>query len=532
MNVDPTELAIIDANVWTGPGEARAEAVAVRGGRILAVGSTHAIEEWTAPSTTVIEGRGRFVAPGFIDSHVHFLEGGFQLSSVQLQNCASRNEFVKAIRVFAETLQPDEWILGGNWNHYLWGGELPRRDWIDAITPRNPVWIDRRDGHMALANTLAIERAEITNDATEIDGGEIERNPDGSLTGVFKENAMMLIQRVVPKPTPEQSGKALQTAMQYVAKQGVTTVHHMGSWDDLTVFKRCRAYGELKTRIYAAVPISTWQQLRDEVETNGRGDEWLRIGALKGFLDGSLGSKTALFFDPYSDDPENNGLYVQSPQELYENIQPADKAGLHILMHAIGDRANHDMLNMFERVIKANGTRDRRFRIEHAQHLHPNDVARFHALNVIASMQPYHLMDDGSWAEQAIGAKRCGMTYAFRSLLDAQAQLAFGSDWYVAPPTPLEGIYAAVTRRTQDGKHSGGWTPSQKISAEEALKAYTADAAYASFEEKQKGAVKPGMYADLTMIDHDITAISIDEIPAAKVELTMVGGEIVYDIEA
>ncbi|MDP8243269.1 MAG: amidohydrolase [Candidatus Hinthialibacter antarcticus] len=532
MNANPADLAVIDANVWSAPGETRAEAVAIRDGRILAVGSTHAIEEWIAPSTTIIEGRGRFVAPGFIDSHVHFLEGGFQLSSVQLQDCASEEKFVEAIRRFAETLQPDEWILGGNWNHYLWGGEMPRRDWIDAVTPRNPVWIDRHDGHMALANTLAIERAGLAANVAEIDGGEIERNPDGSLTGVFKDNAMILIQRVLPKPTTEQSGKALQAAMQHVAAQGVTSIHHMGSWDDLAVFKKSHTTGDLKTRIYAAVPISTWEPLRDEVEANGRGDEWLRIGALKGFLDGSLGSKTAQFFEPYLDDPDNDGLLVESPQELYEKIQPADKAGLHVLMHAIGDRANHEILNVFERVIEANGPRDRRFRIEHAQHLRPDDIARFHTLNVIASMQPYHLMDDGCWAEAAIGAKRSSVTYAFRSLLDAQARLAFGSDWFVAPPTPLEGIYAAVSRRTKDGNHPDGWTPLQKITAEESLQAYTTDAAYASFEEEQKGALKPGMYADLVIIDHDIAEISSDEIAKAHVDLTLVNGDIVFENNA
>ncbi|MBZ0254678.1 amidohydrolase [bacterium] len=532
MDSKPAEFAIIYANVWSGPDEARAEAVAAREGRILAVGSTHAIEEWIAPSTKVINGRGRFVAPGFIDSHVHFLEGGFQLSSVQLQNCASKEEFIGAMRAFAETIKPDEWILGGNWNHHLWGGEMPRRDWIDAVTPRNPVWIDRHDGHMALANTLAIERAGITEDVKEIEGGEIERNADGSLTGVFKDNAMVLIQRIIPKPSPEQSGNALKAAMQHVAQQGVTSIHHMGSWDDLAVFKRIHAEGALKTRIYAAVPISTWEMLRDEVDANGRGDEWLRIGGLKGFSDGSLGSKTAQFFEPFLDEPDNDGLYVATPDELYEIIQPADKAGLHVLIHAIGDRANHEMLDVFERVEKVNGARDRRFRIEHAQHLQPDDVARFHALNVIASMQPYHLMDDGCWADEVIGAKRSAMTYVFRSLIDAKARLAFGSDWFVAPPTPLEGIYAAVTRRTKDSKHPGGWTPEQKITAEESLIAYTQGAAYASFEENQKGALEAGMYADIVMIDHDVTAIPGDEIKDAKIEMTLVGGEVVYDAEA
>ncbi len=529
MNTSPAETAIINANVWTGAGEARAEAVALRDGRILSVGSTHAVEEQIAPTTTVIEGRGRLVLPGLIDSHVHFLEGGFQLSSVQLQTCASIEEFIETIRAYVETLKSDEWVLGGNWNHYLWGGAPPRRDWVDAVTPRNPVWIDRHDGHMALANSLAIERAGVSNNVEDVDGGEIERNPDGSLTGVFKDNAMGLIQRIVPKPTLKQSQKALEAAMNYVAAQGVTSIHHMGSWDDLAVFKSSHSNKKLNTRIYAAVPVSTWRQLDDEVRANGRGDDWLRMGALKGFLDGSLGSQTAQFFEPYVNEPDNDGLFVEQPDELFEKIQPADKAGLHVLMHAIGDRANHEMLNIFERVIKQNGARDRRFRIEHAQHLHPGDLSRFHQLGVIASMQPYHLMDDACWAEKSIGAERVKMTYPFRSLLDAQARLAFGSDWYVAPPTPLKGIYAAVTRRTKDGERPNGWTPQEKITVEEAIEAYTVNAAFASFEEALKGSLKPGKFADLCMIDHDITAIGAGDIPSAKVVLTMVNGEIVYE---
>jgi predicted amidohydrolase YtcJ len=308
----------------------------------------------------------------------------------------------------------------------------------------------------------------------------------------------------------------------------------MGTWSDLDVFARAWRAGRLATRVYAAVPLDSWARLQEAVAQtaygpDGRGDAWLGVGALKGFVDGSLGSHTAAFEEPFTDAPKDRGLFVNTPEDLYAWISGADKAGLHVVVHAIGDRANATLLDIFDRVIRENGPRDRRFRIEHAQHLAPADIARFAALGVIASMQPYHAIDDGRWAAKVIGPERIKTTYAFRSLLDTKSTIAFGSDWFVAPPTPLEGIYAAVTRRTLDDANPSGWVPEQKISVEEALVAYTRAGAYASFDEKQKGTITPGMLADLTVIDRDLRAIQPEDIRAARITRTIVGGRTVYE---
>jgi predicted amidohydrolase YtcJ len=529
----PVTLALINARVWTGnPSQPEAEAIAIAGDRIVAVGSTADIRA-RAGSMTPVDLGGRFVVPGFTDAHVHFVDGGFRLSSVQLRDARTREEFVSRIKAFAATVPAGTWITGGDWDHTLWGGELPRRDWIDAITPGHPVWVNRLDGHMALANSAALRAAGVTDAVRDIEGGEIVRDSAKKPTGLLKDNAMALVDAKVPPPPPALSDRALDAAMRYVAAQGVTAVHHMGSWDDLAVFERAWRGGRLSTRIYAAVPLATWARLRDTVAAkqfgaDGRGDAWLRVGLLKGFVDGSLGSHTAAFEQPFSDAPKDRGLFVTPAQDLYQWISAADKAGLHVAVHAIGDRANATLLDIFERVIRENGARDRRFRIEHAQHLRAADIPRFGALGVIASMQPYHAIDDGRWAERVIGPERIKTTYAFRSLLDGGARLAFGSDWYVAPPTPLEGIYAAVTRRTLDDRNPGGWVPAQKITVEDALRAYTSGGAYAAFAERESGMIAPGMLADVTVIDRDLRAIDPAEIRRAAIVQTIAGGKVIY----
>jgi predicted amidohydrolase YtcJ len=355
------------------------------------------------------------------------------------------------------------------------------------------------------------------------------RDAAGEPTGVLKDNAMDLVWRVLPDPSDELSDRALDAAMRYVAEQGVTSVHSMGSWSDLATFERAHRAGRLRTRIYAAVPLSSWAQLRDSIAARGRGDEWLRIGALKGFVDGSLGSHTAAFHEPFDDAPGDRGLFVTTPEELYEWTRGADEAGLHVMVHAIGDRAIATQLGIFDRVAREHGPRDRRFRIEHAQHIAPADIARFAQLSVIPSMQPYHAIDDGRWADRVIGARRSATTYAFRALIDAGARVAFGSDWFVAPPTPLEGIYAAVTRRTLDDRNPGGWVPAQRITVEEALRAYTSGGAYASFEEGAKGTLERGKLADFAIVDRDLTRTAPETIRDAKVTMTVVGGRVVFE---
>jgi hypothetical protein len=523
-------LAIVNARVWTGD-ERRpwADAVAVGGDRIVAVGSSAEIRKLTPAGARLIDANGGMVVPGFIDSHVHFITGGHHLASVQLRDARTPQEFVARIKAFAATLPEGTWITGGDWDHENWGGELPSHDWIDSITPNHPVWITRLDGHMSLANATAMRAAGVTREAPDVAGGTVVRDAAGAPTGIFKDNAESLVSRAVPDPTPVQNDRALDAAMAYVAAQGVTSVHDMGSWGDLAVYRRAHEAGRLSTRIYAGVPLSTWERLRDSVAAHGRGDALLRIGLLKAFVDGSLGSHTAAFFEPFTDAPTDSGLLVTEPDVLYERVAGADRAGLHVAVHAIGDRAINIQLGIFERVARENGVRDRRFRIEHAQHIAPADIARFDSLDVIASMQPYHAIDDGRWAERVIGPERIETTYAFRSLLDAGARVAFGSDWFVAPPTPLEGIYAAVTRRTLDDENPDGWVPSQKITVEEALRAYTSDAAYASFDEAEKGTITRGKLADLVLLDRDLTRIAPEAIREARVLATIVGGRVIHE---
>ncbi|HET6630231.1 MAG TPA: amidohydrolase [Woeseiaceae bacterium] len=526
---EPATLVVTGARVWTGnPAQPWAEAVASRGESIVAVGSAAEIGKLVGPGTTVIAVPGSMLVPGFIDTHVHLTDGGAGLASVRLRDAATAQEFTQRIADYAATLEPGEWILYGNWDHERWGGELPRRDWIDAVTPENPVWINRLDGHMALANSLALEIAGVDADTPAVEGGEIVRDADGRPTGILKDNAMTLVQRAVPEPGEAQLDRTVAAAMAYFASNGVTSVHDMGDWRDLAAYRRASGSEGFITRIYSVMPLDDWERLRDEVAANGRGDAWLRIGGLKGFMDGSLGSHTAAFLEPFTDAPEDRGFLVNDLDDMAAWIGAADAAGLHVMVHAIGDRAIRELLDIYAGVAAANGERDRRFRIEHAQHIHPDDLGRFAAQDVIASMQPYHAIDDGRWADKVIGPERAKTTYAFRSLIESGATVTFGSDWYVAPATPLEGIYAAVTRRTLDGAHPDGWVPEQKISVEQALAAYTRDAAYASFEEDVKGMLKPGMLADFVLLDRDITAIPPAEIRDVRVLKTVVGGRVVY----
>ncbi len=522
-------LAVVNARIWTGV-SARPWAAALAvdsAGRITAVGTTEQIARLGA--ITVIDAARQMVVPGFIDAHVHFVDGGMALSSVQLRDAGTRAEFITRIRDHARTLPKGAWIMSGDWDHTNWGGELPLRSWIDSVTPDNPVWINRLDGHMNLANTLALSAAQLSRSVPDFVGGEIVRDAAGELTGVFKDNAMGLVQRVIPRAPLAIEDRALDTAMAYVASYGVTSVHNMGSWNDLAIFERARATGRLRTRIYAATPLAEWERLRDTVAARGRGDDWLRIGALKGFVDGSLGSHTAAMFAGFTDKPSDSGFFVTTADSLYARTRGADKAGLQVMVHAIGDRAIATQLDVFERVAKEHGARDRRFRIEHAQHIGARDLPRFSKLGVVPSMQPYHAIDDGRWAEAVIGADRASRTYAFRSLLNAGASLAFGSDWFVAPPRPMEALYAAVTRRTLDDRNPNGWIPAQKITIEDALRAHTRGGAYAAFDEANRGTLEIGMLADFVLLERDITTIPAEQIRDVRVMRTVVGGRTVFE---
>jgi predicted amidohydrolase YtcJ len=519
---------VIIGKTWTGNDDQPwAEAFAITNDSIVAVGSKNEISQWIGDKTTTWEAApDNLIVPGFIDCHTHFMEGGFALASVHLRDAKTPEEFIQRIKSFAQSQPKGTWITHGDWDHENWGGELPTRYWIDSVTKDHPVWINRLDGHMSLANSAALKLAGIDESVQEVMGGTLVRDSKKKITGVFKDNAMSLIDRVVPDATEEQKNQALIAAMNYVAERGITSVHNMSGF--MEVFERAHRNKQLKTRIYAGMPLSQWRLLAEKIKQQGRGDKWLRIGGLKEFVDGSLGSHTAAFFKPFEDTPSDSGFFITPEAELYKRIKSADSAGLQVMTHAIGDKAIHTLLNIYERVIKENGEKDRRFRIEHAQHIHPNDIRRFAALGVIPSMQPYHAIDDGRWAEKVIGKERSKTTYAFRSLLNANARLAFGSDWFVAPPTPLEGIYAAVTRQTLDGKNPDGWVLEQKIKVSEAVKAYTVNAAYASFEENIKGSLETGKLADFVVLDKNIFEISPAEIRNVNVLRTVVGGTAVW----
>ncbi len=528
------DLIIVNAKIHTmDASRPVAEAVAVYGNRVAAVGSDAEIRRLAGPRTQVIDAQGQLVLPGFNDSHVHFMSGGFQLSSVDLRDADTPQEFAERIRRFAAKTPRGRWITGGDWDHERWPeAPLPTKELIDAFTPDTPVLVNRLDGHMALANSLALKLAGVTRETKDPPGGIIERDQrTGEPTGILKDAAMSFVYRVIPDPGFEGKLAAARAATEHAAHLGVTSVQDMSAGDDVGVYQALLDRGELKTRIYAVSPLPAWERLANTGVRAHFGSDMLRIGGLKGFADGSLGSTTALFFEPYHDAPATRGLPGNEmfPEgAMLRRVQEADRRGLQVMIHAIGDRANDEILSIYEQVIKTDGARDRRFRIEHAQHLRRQDIRRFAGDRVIASMQPYHAIDDGRWAEKRIGHERALTTYAFRSLLDAGAVLAFGTDWTVAPLDPILSVYAAVTRRTLDGRHPGGWIPEQKITVEEAVRAYTVGSAYAEFTDAVKGTIAPGKLADMVMLSRDIFRIDPTEIEKTRVLLTIMDGRIVY----
>jgi predicted amidohydrolase YtcJ len=527
------DIVVTGGVVWTGlsSGAPHRGAVALARGKVLAVGDDTSLARYLGPTTERIEANGGLVMPGFTDGHTHFVDGGFQLASVDLRTAATPGEFIRRLKTYAAGLKPGDWILGGDWDHTLWPGQtLPRHEWIDSVTPNNPVFVNRLDGHEALANAVALRAAHITKDTPTPPGGEILHDAKtGEPTGIFKDGALGLIGRAVPEPSPQQRDSALARALAAAASLGVTATAHMSaSWADLASYRRLERAGRLTIRAALYLPLESWRAIADSVARSGQGDAWVKIGGLKGFMDGSAGSRTAYFFDAYSDSANYYGLLQHPEADMRRWIGSADSAGLQVAVHAIGDRANAILLSIYDSVARAHGPRDRRFRVEHAQHLRPQDIPLFGKLGVIASMQPYHAIDDGRWVERRIGPVRIKTTYAFRTLLDDGARLAFGSDWTVAPLNPILGVYAAVTRRTLDGKNPTGWVPEQKISVEEALRAYTAGNAYATFDEATRGTLAPGHQADVVVLDRNLFTLPADSLDQAHVRLTIVGGKVVY----
>jgi len=526
------ETIFVNGSVWTvDSSNPHVEAVAVLGDRILSVGSTAEIRKLAGPGTTVVDLEGRLMLPGFIDNHTHFSSGGFQLQSVDLRFAETEREFARLIGERAAK-SPDRWITGGDWDHDNWpGGTLPTKELIDRLTPKTPVFVNRYDGHMALANSYLLKLAGITRDTPDPPGGAIVKDPStGEPTGVLKDEAMMYVYKIMPDPTAGELEEAIQLALAEARRFGVTSIQDISSSADVRAYQALRSKGELTSRFYCRLPLGQWEQLAQTGIAVPFGDEFVRLGSLKAYADGSLGSTTALFFDPFISDPTTRGLPsdLLLDGRLEEWILGADKAHLQLSIHAIGDSANSRILDIFQKAVNQNPAWDRRFRIEHAQHIHPKDFKRFAQLGVIASVQPYHAIDDGRWAEKRIGHERCRTTYPFRSFLDNKVRMCFGSDWTVGPLNPLLGIYAAVTRRTTDGANPKGWFPEQKISVREAIEAYTINNAYAAFEEKEKGSIAPGKLADLVILKDNILEIDPVRIEKAEVDMTILGGKIVY----
>ncbi len=528
------DLIVTNAKIWTvDKARPQAEALAVLGDRIVAVGGANEVDAWHGPQTKILDAHGKLLLPGFNDAHVHFVDGGSHLREVQLKDAASPEEFARRIGERAKTTPKGEWITGGDWDEQKWSPpNLPTRELIDPVTPETPVWVNRYDGHESLANSVALRLAHITAKTPDPPGGQIVRDAQGNPTGVLRDAAQGLVDKVVPPLTHAQRLRAIRQAMDHAASLGVTSVQHMNPlYDDVKIYSELEDKGELSVRIYVAPMETDWKDQAKIGIRRAFGTPLLRMGAVKGYADGSLGSETAYFFDPYTDAPQSYGLLsdeMHPPAAMLQRLKSADAAGLQLCIHAIGDRAISMTLDMFEQIEKANGKRDRRWRIEHAQHMAAKDFARFAKLGVIASIQPYHAIDDGRWAEKRIGPERVKRTYAFRTFLDDGVRLAFGTDWSVAPLNPMWTIYAAVTRATLDGKNPDGWVPEQKLTVAEAVEAYTMGSAYAEFQEKEKGSISSGKLADFVVLSDDIFKIPPAAIKNVKVEATYLGGKLVY----
>jgi hypothetical protein len=547
------DLILWHGKIWTGepttPLGAKAvpakfaEAVAVVDGRILAVGNDAEMHGYLGPNTQVVDLKGRLAVPGLIDSHAHFIWGSFQLLGIDLKTARSEEEFTRRIGEKAKTLAPGRWLTGGSWDEQAWpSAKLPTRGMIDAVTPSNPIVLTRSDGHEALANSVAIKLAGVTRDTPNPQGGVIVRDTQGEPTGIFKDAAQDLIAKVIPPPTEADTIEALRAGLKEAARVGLTSVQSItvdqDAWNgsftgEVQLLRRAEVEGWLTCRFYEIIPIGQWQKLRDAGLARGMGDDYIKLGAVKAFADGSLGSATAWMYEPFDDDPSSHGMplpLMDPPSKMEALVAGADHAQIQICIHAIGDRAIQEVLDLYERVGR-DPMPEHRFRIEHAQHMPQADFAKFGELGIVASMQPYHAIDDGRWAEKRLGHARARWSYAWRSMLDAGAPVAFGSDWPVAPLSPILGIYAAVTRATLDAKHPYGWIPQERITVEEALRAYTQGSAYAAFQENEKGSLAPGKLGDVVVISDDLFSIPPTRIKDARVVMTIVGGKIVYQSE-
>jgi len=530
----PADLVLLSAKIWTGdPAKPEAEALAVRGARVVAVGMNKEIEALKGPQTRVLDGKWRRVVPGFIDSHTHMSGGGLEILAVDLHRTKDEAEFTRTLAAYAKTQPPGQWLTDGAWDHEQWTPpHLPTKALLDPATGDRPTCLSRQDGHMVVCNSLALKLAGVTRDTPDPPGGVIVKDASGEPTGILKDGAMDLVFRVRPERTQAELLEGLRAAMKNAAKFGVTSVQDLpGDSGDVPAWKALHDRGEMTVRVNYRPSLSAWQKVA-ALRSSVGDDAWLRIGGVKGYMDGALGSGTALMFEGFTDEPANRGVYASEAiplSALEERVTGADAAGLQVEVHAIGDRANAEILDVFERVAKKNGPRDRRFRIEHAQHLRAADIPRFARLGVIASMQPSHAISDLFFATARLGMERLAGAYAWNSLLKTGAIICGGSDAPVERGEPMIEFYAAVARKSVKGFSGEGWHPEQAVSREQALKMFTLWPAYAAFEEKDKGSIEVGKLADFTVLSADIMNIPEPEILKTRCIMTVIGGEIVYE---
>jgi predicted amidohydrolase YtcJ len=540
------DIIFMHANVYTGvPANAqfssilREEAIAVRGERIQAVGKNVDIQKLKGPQTQVVDLSGRFVMPGFNDAHLHLADAGLQKLNVDLTGVRTLDEFRARVLAKVETAKPGDWILGGGWDETTWPVKvLPSRWDLDEVSGGHPVFLDRVDGHLAVANTRALQLASITIASRDPEGGKIDRNENGEPTGILRDKATEAVQAVVPQPTHEKRQEGIEVALADLAEHGVTSAQdYSPEWENFQIYEELEKEGKLTARISEWLPFDeSVEDLQKKRDSHPQTDLMLHTGMLKGFMDGSLGGHTAALLEPYADDPKNSGLPRYEAAKLNDMAKERVLAGFQLGFHAIGDKGIQMALDAYAEAEHAwfmqnmkgpNGGKDLRLRIEHAQVTTPAQIARFKELKVIASMQPSHVLSDMRWAQDRLGAKRAATSYAWAAFLSKGVPLAFGTDYPVEPVTPFRGLYAAVTRKSENGKQE--YFPAQKLTMDQAIAAYTTGSAFAEFEEKEKGKLVAGMLADFVVLDRDVTAVAPEKLLGTKVLRTVVGGKTVYE---
>jgi predicted amidohydrolase YtcJ len=545
-NRPKADIIFIHANVYTGtPANTpfasiqREEAIAVRGDRIEAVGKSFDLQKLKGPQTHVVDLGGHFVMPGFNDAHLHLADAGMTKLSVDLTGVKSLDELRERVAKKVEEAKAGDWILGSGWDETLWPVKATPTRWdLDEVSNGHPVFLGRIDGHIAVANTRALQLGSITLASRDPQGGHIDRNENGEPTGILRETAQEAIEAVIPKPTHEQMRQAIELALADLAAHGITSAQdYSPAWENFEIYEELEREGRLTARISEWLPFDdSLEELSRKRNSHPQSDLMLHTGMLKGFMDGSLGSHTAALLQPYADDANNSGLPRYEAAKLNDMTKERVLAGFQIGFHAIGDKGVQMALDAFAEAEKAareahvrapDGSEEFRLRVEHAQVTTPQEIARFKELKVIASMQPNHLLSDMRWAQARLGAQRAATSYAWLAFLNKGVTLAFGTDYPVEPVTPFRGLYAAETRRSEDGKQE--YFPAQRLTTDQAITAYTAGSAYAEFEEQEKGKLVPGMLADFVVLDRDVTATSPEKLLGTQVLRTVVGGKTVYE---